>query len=290
VLASGPHRGRLRGQGEWRRSHCPTSSSTTRASSRLPETRGGALTEDLARSRLKEQVLDQMVDRELLAQRQSSMASPFRPGATKRSTRPSVPRPLRRGDLSARHRAQLGLTTWQFENRNADACNKMSSVLPVGEGPDDEVRAAFTREKRRSTFLRAFLPSALQGAGRVSQRRGHRHLLKTPPPGRGILRRTASAIAAQASQGAPHPVKVDEGVRARPGGQQEARRDHRISWTERTSACQTSEFRDPTTKDKAVICCPAPWIRIRKGRSSGREVSARSVANYHLIKVEEVAA
>lgn len=131
---------------------------------------GGAFTEELARSiKLKDQVLDQMIDRELLSQAAVNHGIQVSDDELAKEIHKTFA-----GEGGAFDEAnyrliierQLGMSVWQFEEqeRRRLAAQKMiASVATSAKVSDDEVRAEFVREKEKLDlgFVR-FAPAAFK--------------------------------------------------------------------------------------------------------------------------------
>ncbi|MBI5547581.1 MAG: SurA N-terminal domain-containing protein [Deltaproteobacteria bacterium] len=116
---------------------------------------GGAFTEELARSiRLRDTVLDQLIDRELLAQ--SALEHGI--AVSDQELAESIHKAFSyEGKFDPENykliiERQLGMTVWQYEEqeRRRLAAQKMiASVLSSAKVSDDEVKAEFVREKEK---------------------------------------------------------------------------------------------------------------------------------------------
>jgi peptidyl-prolyl cis-trans isomerase D len=130
---------------------------------------GGAFTEDLARSiGLKGQVLDQMIDRELLAQAalDHGIAVSDKELSEDLAKTFAYQGKFDEDNYKLIVERQLGMTTWQYEDqeRRRLAAQKMISTVAAGaKVADDEVRAEFIREKEKIdvAFVR-FAPAAFK--------------------------------------------------------------------------------------------------------------------------------
>jgi len=132
---------------------------------------GGAFTEELAKQlRLKDNVLDQLIDQELEAQAAVELGVAVSDQELAESIRKVFGGEGKFDQENYRLivERQLGLTTWQFEDqerRRLASQKLMASILATAKVSDDEVRAEFAREKDRLdlTYVR-FSPAAFKDA------------------------------------------------------------------------------------------------------------------------------
>ena len=130
---------------------------------------GGAFTEELARSiGLKGQVLDQMIDRELLAQAaiDHGIAVSDKELSEDLAKTFSYQGKFDEENYKLVVERQLGMTTWQYEDqerRRLSAQKMIATVAASAKVADDEVKAEFVREKEKIdlAYVR-FAPAAFK--------------------------------------------------------------------------------------------------------------------------------